>query len=278
MLLKIWFQTAQNFHGIFDGRFIDVNFLESTAQRAVFFEMLAEFLVGGGAHATQFAALKRRFQKVGGVHRTARGGASTDDRVNLVDEQHCVVVIFHFGHDGLQAFFEITAIARAGQQCAHVEGINGCIGQDIRCLTSCDFVSQAFGYSGFTNTGITYQKRVVFAPATEHLNAAFHLMRSANQRIDVTLGGFRIQINAVLGKCAFLFLNAVILNGFGVFVSCALDWAGFAKCRVFRYAMCDEIHSVIARHVLFLQEVGRVGLTFRKNRDENVCSCHFCPT
>ncbi|OIQ63632.1 hypothetical protein GALL_548270 [mine drainage metagenome] len=51
----------------------------------------------------------------------------------------------------------------------------------------------------------------------------------------------------------------------------------FAERGIFRHAMRDEIDRVIPRHVLFLQEIGGVGLAFRKDRDEDVGACHLSP-
>ncbi len=86
--------------------------------------MLTEFLIGGRAHAAEFAALKRRLQQVRGIHRTTRGGTGTDHRVNLVDEKDRVVVVFQLGHNRFQTFLEITTIACSGKQGAHVERID----------------------------------------------------------------------------------------------------------------------------------------------------------
>ena len=101
MFLEIGFQTAQDFHAVFDRRLIHVDLLEPAAERAVLFEMLTEFLVGGRSHGAQLAALQGRFQQVRGIHRPARGRTSTDHGVNFVNEQHRVGVVFQFSHHRL---------------------------------------------------------------------------------------------------------------------------------------------------------------------------------
>ena len=65
--------------------------------------------------------LQRRLQQVRRIHRAARGGASADHGVDLVDEQDRAWIVLDLLHHGLQALFEIAAIARAGEQRAHVE-------------------------------------------------------------------------------------------------------------------------------------------------------------
>ena len=65
------------------------------------------------------------FEQIGGVHRAARGRARADDGVDLVDEQNRVLVLLDLLHHLLQALFEVAAIARAGEQRAHVEREHG---------------------------------------------------------------------------------------------------------------------------------------------------------
>ena len=57
----------------------------------------------------------------------------------------------------------------------------------------------------------------------------------------------------------------------------ALHRTAFAKGRVLGHAMGDEVHRIIARHVLFLQEVGRVRFPFGKDGDEHVGAGHLGP-
>jgi hypothetical protein len=73
MLFEMRLQTHQDLDRIGHRRLVHVDLLEAARQRAVLFEMLTEFLVGGRAHAAQLAALQRGFQQVRGIHRAARG-------------------------------------------------------------------------------------------------------------------------------------------------------------------------------------------------------------
>ena len=161
-------------------------------------------------------------------------------------------MILKFGHHGLQAFLKITAIARTGQQCAHIEGIDRCVCQNFRHLGFDDLARQTFGDRSFTDTGIPHQKRVVLAAAAQHLNATLNLVIATDQRVNIAFLRFYVQIDAIFRQCAF------VLTGFFRRISvvvqcwCARDRAAFAKCRIFRDTMGDEIHRVIARHVLVL--------------------------
>ena len=55
VILEIDLDAFEDLDRILNRRLIDVDLLEPTRQRAVFFEMLAEFFVGCGPHAAQLA-------------------------------------------------------------------------------------------------------------------------------------------------------------------------------------------------------------------------------
>ena len=239
--------------------------------------MLAELLVGGRPHGAQFAARKRGFEQVGRIHGPTGSCTGTDDGVNFVDEQHGVFVGFQLGHDGLEALFEIAAVAGAGQQRAHIERIDRGVGEYFGCFTGDDFAREPFCDSGFTDTGITHQQRVVLTPAAQHLNATFHLVRAADQRIDITLAGFGIQIDSILRQRGFFFVTVCDALGIFLVVGGTRNRAWFAKSRVLGDAMRDIVHRIITRHVLLLQEIGRVAFAFGKDGDQHIGTRHLGP-
>jgi hypothetical protein len=130
VFLEIGLEAHEDLDRIRHRRLVHVDLLEPARQGAVLLEVLAEFLVGGRAHAAQLAALQRGLQQVRGIHRAARGGAGADHGVDLVDEQDRVGVILQLLHHGLQPFLEVAAIAGAGQQRAHVEREDRGLGQN----------------------------------------------------------------------------------------------------------------------------------------------------
>ena len=81
-------------------------------------------------------ACKRRLEQIGGVHRAADGGARADDGVDFVDEQDRALQPFQLLHDRFQPLLEIAAIARAGDQRAHVERIDDAVRAALRALRS----------------------------------------------------------------------------------------------------------------------------------------------
>ena len=204
MLLEIGLEALEDLHAVLDRRLVHVDLLEPAAERAVLLEVLAELLVGGGAHGAQLAALKRGLQQVGGVHRAAGGRAGADHGVDLVDEEHRVGMFLELVDDGLQPLLEIAAIAGAGQQRAHVERVDRRLGQHVGRLAVDDLAREALGDGGLADARIAHQQRVVLAAAAEHLDAALDLVLAADQRIDVALAGLRVEIDAVLRQRGFL--------------------------------------------------------------------------
>ncbi len=92
-------------------------------------------------------------------------------------------------------------------------------------------------------------------------------MGATDQRVDVALLGLGVQIDAIFRKRAFAPLAAAALAiGAGsaarvVFVleiAGAGNGTGLAVIRVLGHAVRDEIHRVIAGHVLLLQKERRV--------------------
>eukprot|EP00043_Microstomoeca_roanoka_P023687 m.259125 g.259125 ORF g.259125 m.259125 type:complete len:631 (-) comp34017_c0_seq1:207-2099(-) len=274
VLFEIGLQTHQDLHRVLDRRFVHVDLLEPAAERAVLFEVLTELLVGGRAHAAQLAALQRGFQQVRGIHRPARGRAGADHGVDLVDEKDGVLMLFKLFHHGFQPLFEIAAIAGPRQQRAHVERIDGRAGQDVGGFAVDDLLGQTFGDRRLAHAGITHQKRVVLAPAAEHLDAAFDLGRAADQRIDIALAGLGVQIDAELGQRRILGIGLGLLRLALTFLG-ARDGARFGEAGILGHAMGDEVDRVVAGHVLLLQEIGGVRFALGKDRHQHVGAGNF---
>jgi hypothetical protein len=115
MLLEVGLEALEDLHRVLDRGLVHVDLLEAPRQGAVLLEVLAELLVGGGAHAAELAALEGGLEEVGRVHRAARGGAGADHGVDLVDEEHGVGMASSSLTDDFQPLLEVAAVAGAGQ-------------------------------------------------------------------------------------------------------------------------------------------------------------------
>ncbi len=163
-------------------------------------------------------------------------------------------MILKFFHDGLQPLFKVTAVPCAGQQCAHVEAEDSGVGQNVRRLALNNQLGEAFGNSSLAHAWIADQEGVVLAATAENLHAALNFIMTPDQRIDVSLAGFGVEIDAIFRKRAFILVGAALRFVLLFRILGAPNRSRFAIGGVFCDAVTDVVHSVIAGHVLLLQE------------------------
>ena len=125
-------------------------------------------------------------------------------------------IVLDLLHDGLQPLLEVAAIARAGEQRAHVEREDRGILQDFRHLALDDLAGKTFGDGGLADAGIADEQRIVLLPAAQHLDRAQHLRLAADQRIDLAVARLAIEVDAigverVLAGFALLAFHGLVL-------------------------------------------------------------------
>ena len=126
--------------------------------------------------------------------------------MDLVDEQNRVLVLLDFLHHLLQALFEIAAIARAGEEGAHVEREHRRLGQNFRHVRVDDLSRKALGDRRLADARIANQQGVVLLTAAQHLDGPLHLGLAADKGIDAPLTRLPIEVDAICFQSAFLFL------------------------------------------------------------------------
>src|SRR5262245_152998 len=141
------------------GRRIDLDRLEAALERTILLDVLAVFRRGRGADAANLAARQRRLEDVGGVERTFVR-ARTHQRVQFVDEHDDVRVLGQLLHDRLEAFFELTAVLRAGNDERDVERQDPLVGEEVRHIAVDDLLRQAFDDGCLADARLTNQHRV----------------------------------------------------------------------------------------------------------------------
>jgi hypothetical protein len=113
-------QTLQNLNRVSNRGLFDLDGLEATLERCVLFEVLTIFIDGGGTNGLQFTTsqhgLKNRCSVDG-----AFSGTSTNEGVELIDEQDDVAAGLDLLEHLLEAFFEVAAVARPGDKSAEVK-------------------------------------------------------------------------------------------------------------------------------------------------------------
>ncbi len=273
MLFVIRLQATQDLYGVLDRGLVHIDLLEPAHQRAVLLEVVAVFLVGGRTDTAQLAAGQRRLEQVRGVHGPAGGGPGTDHRVNLINEENRTGHLFNFVDHHLQAFFEITAIAGAREQSAHIEGKDRGIGQDLGNLTFNDTLGETLCDGGFADTRVAHIKRVVLGAAGQNLDRPLDFVLTPDQRIDIAVLGLLIEMDAIGAQRLLPFLD----DGFAVF---GLFLGAAHGPRIFLPghlgdAVGDVVDGVETGHFLLLEEIDRMTFALGENCHQHVRASHF---
>ena len=133
----------------------------------------------------QFAAGQQRLEHVGGVH-GALGGPGTDDRVQLVNEEHdlalgCLDLLEH----RLQPFLELAPILGPGDQRPQVQPHDPPPAQRLRHIAAHDPLRQPFDDGRLTNPRIADQHGIVLRAPRQHLDDAPDFVVAADDRIEL---------------------------------------------------------------------------------------------
>ena len=190
-------QALEDSHGLFDAGLVDLHRLETALKSRVLFDVLAVFVVGGSTDRLQFAACKHGLEHLRGVNGAFRC-AGTNQGVDLVDEEDDVAASADFLEDLLQAFFEVTAVARAGDQRAHIEAVDLLVLDGFGHVAGNDCLGETFDNGGLTDARLADQNGVVLRAAREDLHDALHLSAAANHRVELVFAGSLGEVAAKL--------------------------------------------------------------------------------
>ena len=181
--------------------------------------------------------------------------------------------LFQFGNDLLEPFLEVTAIARAGQEAAHVERIDHRLGQHFGHFAFDDLARQAFGDGRLAHARIAHVERVVLGTAAQDLDRAVNLGTTADQRIDLAQQSLVVEVDAELVERGILLVAALRLGLFlllgGLFLA-RLGRAGIDLAAALADAVADIADGIQAAHVLLLEEIDGIGIAFGEQRDQHV--------
>ena len=175
---------------------MDNDFLKSSLQGGIFFNMLAVFVERRCADALDFTAGQRRFEDVGSVDR-AFGCAGSDNRMQLVDEEQNISVLFDLVHDGFDALFKLAAVFRARDHQRQIERNQFFLAQIVGNIAANDRLRKPFDNRCFSDPGLADQYRIIFAAAAENENQSLHLIAAADDRIHFAFAAQFRQIVAI---------------------------------------------------------------------------------
>ena len=157
--------VVEDVKGLFGRGGLEDDFLETTFQRTILFDVLAVFVQRGGADTLQFATGQCGFEEVGGIHAAGRV-TSAYHRVQLVDEEDDIGVFLQFFEDGFHALLELSAVFGACHKSSHVKADNALMHERARHVTRRNLQRKSLSQSGFADTRLANQHRIVLFAAT----------------------------------------------------------------------------------------------------------------
>ena len=113
----------------------------------------------------------------------------THQRVQLVDEEHDVLVLGDLVHDRLEPLLELAPVLGAGDDGRHVEREDPMVPQDIGALPAGDEQRQPFDDGRLAHARLPDQHRVVLLPAGQDLHDPLDLRGPPDGRVQLALGG-----------------------------------------------------------------------------------------
>ena len=117
--------------------------------------------------------------------------------MNFVDEQNNLTgAVHHFLHHALQTLFKFTLILGAGNQRAHIQGVDLFGFQVFGHLPVHDVLGNALGDGRLAHARLAHQDRVVLGAAGQDLQHTANLVVTADYRIQFALCGPLVQVDS----------------------------------------------------------------------------------
>ena len=157
--------------------------------------------------------------------------------MQLVDEQdHLALLGRQILEHRFQPFLEFAAVLGAGDQRCQIQTQQPLVLQAFGYFTVDDALRQALGDGGLAHARFADQRRVVLAPAREHLHHAPDFLVAADHRVQLALLGALGEIHGVAAQRLALILGASRIDigataqlGDGLFQPLGVG-AGLAQC------------------------------------------------
>src|ERR1700682_1652346 len=93
--------------------------------------------------------------------------------MQLVNEDDGILRLHQFLHDGLEAFFKLSAILGAGNDQRQVQSQDALVGEERRDFAVGDALRESFYDGSFSNARLADEYRIVLGAAAQNLHYAF---------------------------------------------------------------------------------------------------------
>ena len=156
---------------------------------------------------------QRRLEHIARVHGTF-GLARADHGMELINEQdHLPFFLAELVQHRLEAFLEVAAVLRPGQERTQIQRQDALILQAIGHFAVHNALRQALDDRGLAHTGLTDQNRVVLLATLQYLDGPPDLIIPADHRIQLAIPGPGGEIRGILVQCLTVFLCRGVVHG-----------------------------------------------------------------
>ena len=275
VFLVLRLEPVEDHNGVFHGRRLDLDGLETALEGGVLFDVLAVLVEGGRAHDLHFAAAQGGLENVRGIH-GALGGTGADNRVQLIDEQNDVLRFPDLVHHRLDAFLELTPVLGTGHHEGEIQGDHALGGEQFGHIALGDFLGEAFDDGGLAHARFAQQHRIVFGPATQNLNDSLNLRLTPDDRIHLSLAGEfgQISTESFQGWRLDGFLAVFGLAGLDLFIGRFTGGTGGFFAFVLLKSGIEFLQDLLAAgfdiDVEILQHLGGDAVAFAQQTEENM--------
>ena len=184
VLLVALADAEQDVHRLLQRGLLDHDRLEAPLERRVALDVLAVLVERGRADALELAPRQRRLEDVGGVDR-ALGGARSDQRVQLVDEQHRVDRAAQLLDDLLEALLELAAVLGARHERADVQRQHALVRERLGHVARDDALGESLRDGRLADARLADERGVVLGPARQDLDDPLDLLLTADDGVDL---------------------------------------------------------------------------------------------
>jgi hypothetical protein len=179
-------QALQDVDRVGQARLRHLDGLEAALEGGVFLEVLAVLVECGRTDGLQFASRQERLEDRRGVD-GAFGGARSDERVDLVDEDDDVAAGADLLRDLLQALLEVTAVTASSDERTEVERVELLVFQRLGNIALDDRLGEALDDGRLADAGFADQHGVVLGTTREDLHDPLDLFLAPDDRVELVV-------------------------------------------------------------------------------------------
>ena len=285
VLLIAVLKTVDNRNGVVGVWLADVDWLETPLKCSVLLDMFTVLFCRSCTDDLDFSTRQWWLQDGRSID-GALCGASTNDGVNLVDEEDVILGFLQLSNNLLHAVLKLTAILGSCYQTCQVKRPNLLSAQDVRNVAGCNELSQALDNGGLTNARISQDKWVVLLATCKNLHDTLNLAVTTNNGVKLFICGKLSKVAAKLLQhrsvvvCVRTHLTSSNRHAKNTTLNARLCHTRTSRCIIWSLGnkLIDGVSYRVARDTHSTQGIHSAAITLGHNTQEQVLCCDIALT